>query len=129
MTKLRKDIEHYKKRAAKSMQAAFTLGWASHILEKFIMDNVLFPPEWKDAVYDEGNLLLVYIHRKGTQEDPCYFNKELPSDDNDNDDKEIKDNKIDKENKENIPDNKLSRALASIKDVETSPAQEEEEYS
>ena len=59
MTKLRKDIEHHKKRAAKSMQAAFTLEQAIHILGKFIMDDVLFPPERKDAVYDEGDLLPV----------------------------------------------------------------------
>ena len=44
-TKLRKDIEHHKKRAAKSMQAAFTLGQASHILGKFIIDDALFLPE------------------------------------------------------------------------------------
>ena len=50
------------------------------------MDNVLFPPEWKDAVYDEGNLLPVYMHGKGTQEDPCYFDEKLPNDDNDNND-------------------------------------------
>ena len=62
MTKLRKDIQHHKKRAAKSMQAAFTLGWASHVLEKFTMDDALFPPERKDAVYDEGNLLPVYSY-------------------------------------------------------------------
>ena len=70
-TKLRKDIEHHKKRAAKSMQAAFTLGRASHVLGKFIMDDALFPPERKDAVYDEGDLLPVYMHGKGTWEDPC----------------------------------------------------------
>ena len=51
MTKLRKDIEHHKKSAAKSMQAAFTLGQASHVLGKFIMDDALFPPKQKDAVY------------------------------------------------------------------------------
>ena len=44
-TKLRKDIEHHKKRAAKSIQAAFTLGQASHVLGKFIMDDALFPPQ------------------------------------------------------------------------------------
>ena len=44
-TKLRKDIEHHKKRAAKSMQVAFTLGQANHVLRKFIMDDALFPPE------------------------------------------------------------------------------------
>ena len=66
MTKLRKDIKHYKKRAAKSMQAAFTLRQASYILEKFIMDDALFPPERKDAVYNKGNLLPIYIHGKGT---------------------------------------------------------------
>ena len=119
MTKLRKNIEHYKKRAAKNIQAAFTLGWASYILEKFIMDNALFPPEWKDAVYDEGNLLPIYMHRKGTQEDLCYFDKELSSNNNNNDNKEMKDNKIDKENKENIPDNEPLRVLASNKDVQT----------
>ena len=48
------------------MQAAFTLGWASYILEKFIMDDALFSPEWKDAVFDEGDLLLVYMYGKRT---------------------------------------------------------------
>ena len=99
------------------MQAVFTLGWASYVLEKFIMNDTLFPPEWKDAVYDEGDLLPVYMHGKGTWEDLCYFDEELPSDNNDDDNDEIKDNKIDKENKENIPDNKPPRALASNKDV------------
>ena len=108
------------------MQAVFTLGQTSHVLQKFIMDDALFPPERKDAVYDEGDLLPVYMYGKGTQEDPCYFDKKLPSDD---DDEEMKDNKIDEENKENIPDNELSRASASNKDVQTLPAQEEEEYS
>ena len=129
MTKLKKDIEHYKKRAAKSMQAAFTLGRASYILEKFIMDNALFPPERKDAVYDKGDLLPIYMHRKGTWEDLCYFDEELPSDDNDDDDEERKDNKIDKENKENIPDNELPRAPVNNKNVQTLPAQKKEEYS
>ena len=92
------------------------------------MDDALFLPEWKDTVYDEGNLLSVYMHRKGTREDSCYFDKELPSED-DNDDEEMKDNKIDKENKENIPDNEPLRALASNKDVQTLSTQEEEEYS
>ena len=128
-TKLRKDIEHHKKRAAKSMQAAFTLGRASYVLGKFIMDDALFLSEQKDAVYDESDLLPVYMHGKGTQEDPCYFDKELPSDDDDDDDKEMKDNKIDEENKENIPDNEPPRASASNKDIQTLPAQEEEEYS
>ena len=41
----------------------------------------------------------------------------------------MKDNKIDEENKENIPNNEPLRALASNKDVQTSPVQEEEEYS
>ena len=48
------------------MQAAFTLGWASYILGKFIMDDALFLPKRKDAVYDEGDLLLIYMHEKGT---------------------------------------------------------------
>ena len=69
------------------------------------MDNALFSPEWKDAVYNEGDLLPIYIYRKGTWEDPCYFNEELPSEDNDSD-KEIEDNKVNKENKKNIPDSK-----------------------
>ena len=122
MTKLRKNIEHYKKRVAKNIQAAFTLGRASYILEKFIIDNALFLPEWKNAVYDKGDLLPIYIHRKGTQEDLYYFNEELPSDDDNDDNKEMKDNKIDKENKENIPDNEPPRALASNKDIQTLPA-------
>ena len=112
------------------MQAAFTLGRASHVLGKFIMDDALFPPERKNAVYDEGDLLPVYIHGKGTWEDPCYFDEELPSDDNnDDDDDEMKDNKIDKENKENIPDNKLPKVLASNKVIQTLFVQEEEKYS
>ena len=48
------------------MQTAFTLGQVSHVLEKFIMDNALFPPKQKDAVYNEGDLLPVYMHGKGT---------------------------------------------------------------
>ena len=91
------------------------------------MDDALFLPEQKDTVFDKGDLLLVYMHGKGTREDLCYFNKELPSEDDD--DEEMKDNKIDKENKENIPDNKPLRALACNKDIQTSFAQEEEEYS
>ena len=60
------------------MQAALILEWAGYILEKFIIDDSLFPPKWKDIVYDEGKLLPIYIYRKGTQEDPYYFDKELP---------------------------------------------------
>ena len=89
------------------------------------MDNALFLSKQKDAVYDEGDLLPVYMHRKGTQEDPCYFNEELPSKD-DNSNKEIEDNKIDEENKENIPDNEPFRASASNEATQISPAQEEE---
>ena len=48
------------------------------------MDNTLFLPEWKNIVYDKSDLLSVYMHRKGTQEDPYYFDKELLSN-NDND--------------------------------------------
>ena len=59
-------------------------------------------------------MLLVYIYGKRTWEDPCYFDEELPSEDNDSD-KEIKDKKIDEENKENIPDKKNYRVLASNK--------------
>ena len=107
------------------MQVVFTLGWASYILEKFIMDDTLFSPEWKNIVYNEGDLLSVYMHKKGTQEDPCYFGKELSSKDDDSN-KEIEDNKIDKENKENIPDNEPSKVSASNKATQTLPTQEEE---
>ena len=69
------------------------------------------------------------MHGKGTREDPCYFDEELPNDDDNDDNEEMKDNKIDKENKENIPDNEPPRASASNKDVQTLPTQEEEEYS
>ena len=61
------------------------------------------------------------MYRKETWEDLCYFNKELPSDDNDDNDKKMKNNKIDKENKENISNNEPLKALASNKDVQTSP--------
>ena len=94
------------------MQVAFTLGQASHVLGKFIMDDALFLPEWKDIVYDEGDLLSVYIYEKGTWEDSCYFDKELSSEDNDSD-KKIDDNKVDEENKENISDSEPLRASAS----------------
>ena len=65
------------------------------------------------------------MYGKETWEDLCYFDKELPSK-NDNNDEEIKVNKVDKENKENIPDNEPLRAPAKNKDIQTSPAQEEE---
>ena len=94
------------------MQAAFTLGRASYVLGKFIMDDALFSPKQKDIVYNKGDLLPVYMHGKRTWEDPCYFDEELPSED-DNNDKEIENNKIDEENKENIPDNEPPRASAS----------------
>ena len=94
------------------MQAAFTLGWASHVLGKFIIDDALFPPERKDAVYDEGDLLPVYMHGKGTREDPCYFDEELPSEDDDSD-KKMEDNKVDKENKENISNSEPLKVSAS----------------
>ena len=68
------------------MQAAFTLGWANYILEKFIMDDALFSPKRKDAVFNKDELLPIYIHRKGTQEDPCYFDEELPNDNDDDND-------------------------------------------
>ena len=78
-------------------------------------------------VFNEGDLLPIYMYGKRTQEDLCYFDEKLPSEDN-NSDKEIKDNKIDEKNKENIPDNKPLRAPASNKDIQTLFAQEEEEY-
>ena len=109
------------------MQAVFTLGWASHVLEKFIMNDTLFPSEWKDAVFDKGDLLLVYIYRKRTQKDSCYFDEELLNKDDDNNE-EMKNNKIDEENKENISNNEPLKALASNKDVQTSPIQKKEEY-
>ena len=65
------------------------------------------------------------MHGKRTREDPCYFDKELPSEDDDSD-KKIEDNKIDEENKENIPDNEPPRASASNEATQTLPAQEEE---
>ena len=65
------------------------------------------------------------MYRKGTQENPCYFNDKIPNENN-NSNKEIEDNKIDKENKENIPDNEPPRASASNEATQTSPAQEEE---
>ena len=75
--------------------------------------------------YNEGDLLPVYIYRKGTWEDLYYFNEELSSKDNDSN-KKIEDNKVDKKNKENIPDSEPSRVLASNKDTQISPRQEKE---
>ena len=80
------------------------------------MEDSLFPPKWKDTVFNEGDLLPVYIHRKGTWEDSYYFDEELPSKDNDDNEK-MKNNKIDEKNKENISDNKPLRALANNKDI------------
>ena len=88
------------------------------------MDNALFSPERKDAVYDKSDLLPIYMHKKGTQKDPCYFGEELFSKDDDSN-KEMQDNKIDKENKENIPNNEPPKASASNKATQTLPAQEE----
>ena len=82
------------------------------------MDNALFPSKRKDTVYNKGDLLPIYMYRKGTWEDLCYFNEELPSKDNDNN-KKMEDNKIDKKNKENILNNEPPRALASNKDIQT----------
>ena len=70
-------------------------------------------------------MLPIYIHRKGTWEDPCYFDEKLSSKDDDNN-KKIENNKVNKENKENIPDNKPSRASTSNKATQTSPRQEKE---
>ena len=80
------------------------------------MDNSLFLPKWKETVFDKSDLLPIYMHRKRTQKNPCYFDKELPSED-DNSDKKMEDNKVNKENKENIPDNEPSRALVNNKAV------------
>ena len=84
------------------------------------MDNALFPSKRKNTVYNKGDLLPIYMYRKGTWEDLCYFNEELPSKDNDSD-KEMEDNKVDKENKENISDSKPLKVLASNKTIQTSP--------
>ena len=92
------------------------------------MNDALFPLEQKDAIFDKGDLLSIYMYGKRTWEDLYYFNKELLSEDNNND-KKIKNNKIDKENKENIPDNEPLRALASNKNIQTLSVQEKEEYS
>ena len=98
------------------MQAVFTLEQASHVLGKFIMDDTLFLPEWKDAVFNEGDLLPIYMYEKRTQEDLYYFDEKLPNEDDD-DNEEMKDNKIDEKNKENIFDNKPLKILASNKNV------------
>ena len=65
------------------------------------------------------------MHEKGTQEDPCYFDEELSSKDDDSN-KEIEDNKIDKENKKNIPNNEPPKVSASNKATQTLSVQEEE---
>ena len=80
------------------------------------MDDSLFPPKQKDTVFDKGDLLSIYMHGKRTQKDPCYFDKELSSEDDDSD-KEMENNKVNKENKENIPDNEPPRALVNNKAV------------
>ena len=76
----------------------------------------MFSPEQKNIVYDKSDLLSIYIHRKGTWEDPCYFNEELSSKDDDSD-KKIEDNKVDKENKKNILNSEPPKVLASNKAV------------
>ena len=89
------------------------------------MDDALFPPDQKDAVYDAGDLLSIYMYGKETRENPCYFDKELPSKDDDNN-KEMEVNKVDKGNKENIPDNKPPTVQFSNEVVQTLPIQEKE---
>ncbi|PAV16777.1 hypothetical protein PNOK_0839700 [Pyrrhoderma noxium] len=66
------------------------------------------------------------MHGKGTREDPCYFDEELPSEDEVNDE-EMEVNKVDEENKENIPDNEPPKVQFSDEVVQASSAQEEEE--
>ena len=66
----------------------------------------------------------IYIYKKSTQEDPYYFDKELPSENN-NSNKKIEDNKIDEENKKNILENKLFKALTNNKTIQISPVQKE----
>ena len=78
------------------------------------MDNSLFPPKWKNTVYDKSDLLSIYMHEKGTRENSYYFDKELPSKNNDSN-KKIEYNKVGKENKKNILDNKLPKVSASNK--------------
>ena len=56
------------------------------------------------------------MYGKRTQKDPCYFDKELPSEDDDSD-KEMENNKVNKENKENISDNEPPRTLVNNKAV------------
>ena len=80
------------------------------------MNDSLFPPKWKDVVFNKDDLLPIYMHRKRTQKDPCYFDEELPSKDDD-DNEEMKDNKINEKNKENIFDNKPLKVQASNKNV------------
>ena len=65
------------------------------------------------------------MYRKGTREDPCYFNEELPSEDDDSD-KEIENNKADKENKENISNSEPFKVLVSNEATQISSIQEEE---
>ena len=84
------------------------------------MNNALFLSKRKDAVYNEGDLLPIYMHRKRTWENPCYFDEELPSEDNDSD-KEMEDNKVDKENKENISNSEPFKVSASNETTQTSP--------
>ena len=81
------------------------------------MNDSLFSPKWKDMVFNEGDLLPIYIYRKGTWENLYYFNKELPSKDNNDNDEKIKNNKKDKENKENIPNNEPLKALTNNKNI------------
>ena len=60
------------------------------------------------------------MHRRRTQENLCYFDKELPSEDKDSN-KKMENNKVDKENKKNISDSKPLKVLVSNKTTQTSP--------
>lgn len=96
---------------------AFTLKRTNQVLKKFINNNTFFLFKWKNIVYNENDLLLIYIYIYKAREDLCYFDEELPSKNN-NSNNETENNKVDKENKENIlPNDEIYIVLVKNKAV------------
>ena len=56
---------------------------------------LFFLSEQKKIIYNKSDLLPIYIYKKETWENSCYFNKKLPNKDN-NSNKKIENNKVDK---------------------------------
>ena len=75
-----------------------------YFLKIFILYVSCFMLTLNSLINNKNDLLYIYIYRTRTQEELYYFNKKLPSENNNSDNKK-ENNKIDKKNKENILSN------------------------